>query len=170
MLNLKESPLISTEASENTIQSSEGLIMDENVLKTPEEETVEASDWMEILPLCSEGQIGTEEIHEKGDEPIKEMDASFEMEELSSLRRRVKELEEQLIIREEELKEAFDVRMSSVQMQHEKEKEKLKVRSADVIGLRVTRILGPLKTEVVDHHLIKWQHKPCIENWCLSAV
>lgn len=143
MSNLKESP----EASENTIQSSEGLIMDENVLKTPEKETIEASDldWMEILPLCSEGRIGTEEIHEKGDETIKEMDASLEMEELSSLKRRVKELEEQMIISEEELKEAFDVRMSSVQMQHEKEKEKLKVRSADVISLRVTCDLGSLK-------------------------
>lgn len=55
-------------------------------------------------------------------------DVSYETEEVLLLRRRVKELEEQLSVIEEELKEEFAGKMSCVQAQHEKELEKLKVR------------------------------------------
>lgn len=113
-------------------QSPEGVQTPE----TAEEETVESQelDCMEIPLPCVGGQLGIQEIDaenaEKSDASLEETDASFETEQVLVLRRRVKELEEQLTVREEELKEEFHWKMSSVQTQHEKKMEKLKVCGA----------------------------------------
>lgn len=113
-------------------QSPEGVQTPE----TAEEETVESQelDCMEIPLPCVGGQLGIQEIDaenaEKSDASLEETDASFETEQVLVLRRRVKELEEQLPVREEELKEEFHWKMSSVQTQHEKKMEKLKVCGA----------------------------------------
>ncbi|XP_008292033.1 myosin phosphatase Rho-interacting protein-like isoform X2 [Stegastes partitus] len=53
-------------------------------------------------------------------------ETDLNMELISALRGKVKELEEQLSVLTEELKEQFEGKMSLVQMQHEKEMEKLK--------------------------------------------
>lgn len=80
----------------------------ENVPETPEEETLSC---MEISG---------------------EPDQS---EQVLELRRRVEELEEQLSVVAEQLKEEFDGKMRSAQMQHERELEKLKVGGAKMCDL-----------------------------------
>ncbi|XP_026215471.1 myosin phosphatase Rho-interacting protein-like isoform X2 [Anabas testudineus] len=98
-------------------------IREENVQQAPE--TTE--DCMEILISDVEGHLGIEEVSdentEKNDETLKETVPSEEMDQVSVLRRRVEELEELLSVM---MKEDFDGQMSSVQMQHRKEMEKLK--------------------------------------------
>lgn len=101
--------------------------------ETPEEEMFESLElnFMEIPPSGVEGLHEIEdETTEKKDASHEETDLSLETEEVLELRRRVKELEEQLTVMEEEMKEEFDEKMSSAQTQHEKEMEKLKVGRA----------------------------------------
>ncbi|XP_042360941.1 myosin phosphatase Rho-interacting protein-like [Plectropomus leopardus] len=91
----------------------------------------EMGECLEIPPPCDESQC---EIHDIADENTeksgahgKETDVlGLEMEQVLVLRRRVEELEEQLAVMAEEMKEEFDGKMSSVQTQHEMEMEKLK--------------------------------------------
>lgn len=114
----------------DTEESAADEIREENIQQTPE--TTE--DCMEILLSDVEGHLGIQEIsdenREKIDETHKETVPSEEMDQVSVLRRRVEELEELLSVITEEMKEDFDGQMSSVQMQHKKEVEKLKVGSA----------------------------------------
>ncbi|KAI3359491.1 hypothetical protein L3Q82_013891 [Scortum barcoo] len=119
---------------EETFPQDTDQVEDANVQpETPEEETFESLELeqMEILPPCVEGQSGiqqvTEENTQKSEASDQETDLSLESEQVLELRRRVEELEEQLAIMAEEMKEEFDGKMSSVQMQHEREMEKLKV-------------------------------------------
>ncbi|XP_070837919.1 trichohyalin-like [Chaetodon trifascialis] len=101
--------------------------------ETPEEETAESLelDCVEIPPSRVGRQLETQEVTEgnaeQSDESHEGTDQSFETEQVSVLRRRVEELEEQLSVMEEETREEFDEKMSSVQTQHEREMEKLKV-------------------------------------------
>ncbi|XP_070779115.1 myosin phosphatase Rho-interacting protein-like [Enoplosus armatus] len=133
--NLEEQPSSSSGGKMNTSCQTEEIYPQDTDLEvqvadeTPEEEMVESLelDRMEV-PLSSvEGQLGIQEITdentEKGDASHKETDPSWETEQVSELRRRVTELTELLTVREEE----SDGKMSSVQMQHEKEMERLKV-------------------------------------------
>ncbi|XP_038563122.1 myosin phosphatase Rho-interacting protein-like [Micropterus salmoides] len=110
-------------------------IEEENVQQTPEapqDEMVGSLelDCMEIPLSCVDGQLGipemTGENTEGSDATHEETDLSSEVKQVLELRRRVKELEEQLSVMEEEMKEESDGNISSVQAQHEKEMEKLK--------------------------------------------
>lgn len=95
-------------------------------VQTPQTVEEETPDFMDIPPL-GEGQVVQEMLNtENSDTPLQEAEA----EPVLVLRRRVMELEEQLSVREAELKQEFDGNMSSVQAQHETEMEKLKVCSA----------------------------------------
>lgn len=95
-------------------------------VQTPQTVEEETPDFMDIPPL-GEGQVVQEMLNtENSDTPLQEAEA----EPVLVLRRRVTELEEQLSVREAELKQEFDGNMSSVQAQHETEMEKLKVCSA----------------------------------------
>ncbi|XP_049416787.1 myosin phosphatase Rho-interacting protein-like [Epinephelus fuscoguttatus] len=100
-------------------------ITDEN---GEEEVMVECLD----VPLpCVEGQLGiqerADESTEKSDTSQKEADPlGLDTELVLELRRRVEELEEQLAVMAEEMKEEFDGKMSSVQTQQERDMEKLK--------------------------------------------
>ncbi|XP_029014847.1 myosin phosphatase Rho-interacting protein-like isoform X2 [Betta splendens] len=92
-------------------------------------ETIE--NFMEILlPDDVEGHLGIQEIPDENTQESNDIHeetvSSQEMDQVSVLRRRVEELEELLSVIPEEMKEAFDEQMSSVQMQHKKEVEKLK--------------------------------------------
>lgn len=69
----------------------------------------------------------SEEHFEKSDET----DPSVEIELISALREKVKELEEQLSALADEMKEEFEGKMISLQMQHKQEMEKLKVGGED---------------------------------------
>ncbi|XP_029913774.1 myosin phosphatase Rho-interacting protein-like [Myripristis murdjan] len=68
----------------------------------------------------------SDENSETADASREETDPRLEAEEVVSLRRRVKDLEEQLSCLAARMKEEFDGEMSSVQLQHEKDMEKLK--------------------------------------------
>ncbi|XP_035510916.1 myosin phosphatase Rho-interacting protein-like isoform X1 [Morone saxatilis] len=94
--------------------------------ETGGEETVEC---MEIPPSRVEGESETadEDTRETSDASREETAAAFEAEPDFVLRRRVKELEEQLSVVEETMKDEFDGKMSFVQTQHEEEMERLKV-------------------------------------------
>ncbi|XP_042248486.1 myosin phosphatase Rho-interacting protein-like [Thunnus maccoyii] len=100
-----------------------------NVPETSEEtaENESSLSCMEIPLSSGEGHWGIQEISdentEKNEASRRETDPS---EQVLALRRRVEELEEQLSVIAEELKEEFDGKMSSAQTQHEKEMEKLK--------------------------------------------
>lgn len=111
-------------------ESAADEIREENVQQTSE--TTE--DCMEIPLSDFQGQLGIQEISDENtqncDEIHKETVPSEEMDQVSVLRRRVEELEELLSVITDEMKEDFDGQMSSVQMQHEKEMEKLKVGDA----------------------------------------
>ncbi|XP_056257779.1 myosin phosphatase Rho-interacting protein-like [Seriola aureovittata] len=114
--------------TEITKESTEGETREEDVKQkseTPEEETVESS-----LSCMETTQLGSQEVSdenlEESDESQRETDPNLEMEQVLSLRRRVEELEELLSVTVEEMKEEFDGKMSSVQMQQEMETEKLK--------------------------------------------
>ncbi|XP_070703743.1 myosin-10-like [Pempheris klunzingeri] len=72
---------------------------------------------------CVEGQGGNTE---KSDASHNETNSNLETEGVL-VQIRVKELEKQLTVLAEEMKEEFDGKMSSVQMQHEREMEKLKL-------------------------------------------
>lgn len=113
----KRSTCCQTEEIQLQDRSPEGLMEEEEARKTPEDAEEET---LEPL-LCVESQFGGREI---------ERDAGFEAEQVLVLRRQVKELEEQLNLREEELKEQHEEKMGSVQTQHEREMEKLKVGGA----------------------------------------
>ncbi len=111
-------------------------VADESVQpETPEDEMFESLelDSMEIPPPCFEGQLGIQQIAdentEKSEASHKETDPSLETEQVLVQRRRVEELEELLAVMAEQMKEEFDGKMNSVQTQHEKEMEKLKVGS-----------------------------------------
>ncbi|XP_059204085.1 myosin phosphatase Rho-interacting protein-like [Centropristis striata] len=87
-----------------------------------EEEEIE---FLEIPPPCAEAQSGMLEVE---DENREESDAEpLDSEQVLELRRRVEELEERLAVMAEEMKEELDGKMSTLQTQHEKEMEKLKV-------------------------------------------
>ncbi|KAM7387548.1 hypothetical protein PAMA_009931 [Pampus argenteus] len=94
----------------------------EKVPGTPEETVC-----MEIAHSSDVGQRRIQEISdenaEKSETSQRETDPK---EQVLVLRRRVEDLEEQLSVIAEELKEEFDGKMSCAQMQHEKEMEKLK--------------------------------------------
>ncbi|XP_034751276.1 myosin phosphatase Rho-interacting protein-like [Etheostoma cragini] len=94
-------------------------------------EEAEMVECLEIALSCVECQSGIQEIAnenaEKSMASHKETDPlGMETEQVVVLRRRVEELEEQLAVMAEEVKEELDGKMSSVQTQHEKEMEKLK--------------------------------------------
>ncbi|XP_026181532.1 myosin phosphatase Rho-interacting protein-like isoform X2 [Mastacembelus armatus] len=101
-------------ATESTVEG----IREENVPDQP----VEISGVESHLEM----QEISDDNTEKSDEAYKETVPSEEMNEVSVLRRRVKELEELLSVAADEVKKEFDGKMSSMQMQHEKEIEKLK--------------------------------------------
>lgn len=94
-------------------------------VQTPEtgEETL---DLMDLPPLGLEGQVRVQENTENSGTSLQETDP----EPVLALRGRVMELEEQLSVREAELKQESDGKISSVQAQHGAEMEKLKVCGA----------------------------------------
>ncbi|XP_071752207.2 uncharacterized protein LOC139909143 isoform X1 [Centroberyx gerrardi] len=86
------------------------------------------SSAVEIPVSSAEGQRRIQaEISDENTETTEEAGPSLEPEEVVLLRRRVKELEEQLFVLAEQMKAELDGEMSCVQLQHEKEMEKLKV-------------------------------------------
>ncbi|XP_032392932.1 myosin phosphatase Rho-interacting protein [Etheostoma spectabile] len=94
-------------------------------------EEAEMVECLEIALSCVECQSGIQDIANENAEKSmvshKETDPlGMETEQVVVLRRRVEELEEQLAVMTEEVKEELDGKMSSVQTQHEKEMEKLK--------------------------------------------
>ncbi|XP_074511918.1 uncharacterized protein LOC141780548 isoform X1 [Sebastes fasciatus] len=90
------------------------------------EEKEELFECLEIPLPCVEGQLGVQEIADENMEKSNADLLGLETEQVVELRRRVEELEEQLAVMEEVMKEELDGKMSSVQTQHEKEMEKLK--------------------------------------------
>ncbi|XP_062264957.1 myosin phosphatase Rho-interacting protein-like isoform X1 [Platichthys flesus] len=86
-----------------------------------EEEMVESSLNCTDVPFLSK------ENSEDSVESQQESDPNTEMEQVLVLRRRVKELEELLSVTLEEMSQEFEGKMICVQMQHDKETEKLKV-------------------------------------------
>ncbi|XP_047428451.1 myosin phosphatase Rho-interacting protein-like [Mugil cephalus] len=100
--------------------------------ESSEEERGEQSELEEEMgenePSLNEMEIPLLGTQKTGDEKESdEVDLNTEMVmEMSALRERVKELEEQLSVLAEEMKEEFDGKMSCVQKLHEKEMEKLK--------------------------------------------
>ncbi|XP_039980052.1 myosin phosphatase Rho-interacting protein-like [Xiphias gladius] len=112
-----------------TKESTADEIREENAKQkpeTPEEEMVEPPLNCIEIPLVGIQEVSDENL-EESDESQQEAGPNLELEQVLVLRRRVKELEELLVVTVEEMKEEFDRKMSSVQMQHEKEMEKLKV-------------------------------------------
>lgn len=99
--------------SDGESQTDHGKPQDVLVLETQERHQVD------VPPFVMDGLFGTEEPQRGEKDPV--------MVEVSALRRRVKELEEQLSVREEQLNEELDGKMRRVQAQHEQELEKLKV-------------------------------------------
>ncbi|XP_035037349.2 myosin phosphatase Rho-interacting protein isoform X2 [Hippoglossus stenolepis] len=93
--------------------------------KIGEEEMVASSLNCTDVPL-----LGTQEVSKENSEDSvesqQESDPNTEMEQVLVLRRRVKELEELLSVTVEEMSQEFEGKMICVQMQHEKETEKLK--------------------------------------------
>lgn len=96
---------------------------EENVEQKPETLAPEESTGASLVEVSDETTEGSEQSH-------LETDANMETEQVLALRGRVEELEELLSITVEEMKQ-FDEKMSSVQTQHKKEMEKLKVGAAD---------------------------------------
>ncbi|KAF7665595.1 hypothetical protein LDENG_00135620 [Lucifuga dentata] len=97
---------------------------------TPEEKE-ECSHSGTEIPVSSvveqwDVQQITDENTEPSDASNTETSPDLEVEEVALLRGRVKQLEEQLSVSAAETKEEFDGKMSSAQMQHEMEMEKLK--------------------------------------------
>lgn len=108
-------------------KSAAGEIGEENTCETPETE-----DCMEILLSDAEGHLKIQELSdEKTDETHKETVPCEEIDHGLVLRRRAEELEELLSAVTEKMKGDFDGQMVSVQMQHQKAMEKLKVGSAE---------------------------------------
>ncbi|KAM4598616.1 uncharacterized protein ACJ7VT_022070 [Polymixia lowei] len=107
--------------------------MEEGNLQTPEETAEGESllDGDDIPVLSVEGPRGTQEAIRDEDAELtdtshKDTDRIHELEEVVLLRERVTELEEQLSATVEEMKGEFDLRTRSLQLQHEKDVEKLK--------------------------------------------
>uniref|UniRef100_A0A3P8TYX8 Myosin phosphatase Rho interacting protein n=1 Tax=Amphiprion percula TaxID=161767 RepID=A0A3P8TYX8_AMPPE len=95
------------------LQNADGSVAEESreENETPEEEMAEKEP----------------ELNDTGDTILRESDKTDpDVELISALRGKAKELEEQLSALTDELKEEFDGKMSLVQLQHEKEMEKLK--------------------------------------------
>ncbi|KAK9534594.1 hypothetical protein VZT92_007029 [Zoarces viviparus] len=88
--------------------------------ETGEEEAESLEGQLEIQGT-DEGNTGESEATHKETDP-----SDSETEQVSVLRRSVEELEEQLAVMAEEVKEELDGKMSCVQTQHETEMEKLK--------------------------------------------
>lgn len=111
-------------------ESAADEIREDNIQQTP----VTTEDCLEILLSDVEGNLVIQEISdentEKNDKTLKETVPSEQMDQGSALRRRVEELEELLSVITEKMKEDLHGQMSSVQMQHKKEMEKLKVGGA----------------------------------------
>ncbi|KAM7371443.1 hypothetical protein PAMP_008687 [Pampus punctatissimus] len=94
----------------------------EKVPETPEETVC-----MEIAHSSDVGQRRIQEISNENAEKSEAFQRQTDLnEQVLVLRRRVEDLEEQLSVITEELKEEFDGKMSCVQIQHEEEMEKLK--------------------------------------------
>uniref|UniRef100_A0A3Q1GWZ1 PH domain-containing protein n=1 Tax=Acanthochromis polyacanthus TaxID=80966 RepID=A0A3Q1GWZ1_9TELE len=102
---------------DSELQSADGSVAEESreENETPEEEMAEKEPELDDTETT---------ILRESDET----DANVEL--ISALRGKVKELEEQLSALRDELKEEFDGKMSLMQLQHEKEMEKLKVGGA----------------------------------------
>jgi len=80
---------------------------------------------MEICPS------GVQKLSDGLSEKMDEEDQNIETKQISYLRRKVKELEEQLSVLADKMKEELDEKMSAVQEQHETEMEQLKVGRAN---------------------------------------
>ncbi|XP_071321106.1 myosin phosphatase Rho-interacting protein-like [Trachinotus anak] len=93
--------------------------------ETPGEETGESSLRCMETTLLGIQEVSDENL-EESEESHQETDPDLDTEQVLVLRRRVEELEQLLCVTVEEMKEEYDGKMSSVQMQHEKEMEKLK--------------------------------------------
>ncbi|XP_069381253.1 myosin phosphatase Rho-interacting protein-like isoform X2 [Paralichthys olivaceus] len=90
-----------------------------------EEEMVKSSLNFTDVPLLGTQEM-SKENSEDSDESQQESDPNTEMEQVLVLRRRERELEELLSVTVEEMSQEFEGKMAWVQMQHEKETEKLK--------------------------------------------
>ncbi|KAG7219382.1 hypothetical protein INR49_019088 [Caranx melampygus] len=108
-----------------TKESNAEELREDNVERKPEtpaEELAEASISCAdstLLEVSDENMEGSDQSHQ-------ETDPNMEIEQVLVLRGRVEELEELLSVTVEEMNQEFDGKMSSVQMQHKKEMEKLK--------------------------------------------
>ncbi|XP_031174846.1 myosin phosphatase Rho-interacting protein-like [Sander lucioperca] len=129
-------------------------------------EEAEMVECLEIPLSCVECQLGIQEIAdentEKSNASHKETDPlGLETEQVVVLRRRVEELEEQLAVMAEEVKEELDGKMSSVQTQHEKEMDKLKAMcehsftSMEESHLKVVEELQRRHQQEVEHLLME---------------
>uniref|UniRef100_A0A665TTM9 Myosin phosphatase Rho interacting protein n=1 Tax=Echeneis naucrates TaxID=173247 RepID=A0A665TTM9_ECHNA len=93
--------------------------------------------------------------------PEQEMEPDLEVEQILELRRRVEELEQLLSVTVEEMKQEFDGQMSSAQMQHEKEIEKMKIScqqgfaSMEESHLKVVEELQRRHQQEVEHLLVE---------------
>ncbi|XP_028267427.1 myosin phosphatase Rho-interacting protein-like isoform X2 [Parambassis ranga] len=109
---------------DDELQSTDGNnaeeSMEENEIENEMTEKDLSLNGMEI-PVVEIQKISEEHFEESD-----ETDPSAETELISALREKVKELEEQLSALANEMKEEFEGKMISVQMQHQQEMEKLK--------------------------------------------
>ncbi|KAM6965935.1 uncharacterized protein LKV04_018443 [Tautogolabrus adspersus] len=107
-----------TQDSESELQAEYDGMSEENVHQTAEEEEFDL-----VSPLWDED---SERVVQKTErEKSTQTDPSSEIDKVLLMRERVKELEEQLSIMQE-MRERFDGKLNSVQMQHEREMERLK--------------------------------------------
>ncbi|XP_065821096.1 protein outspread isoform X1 [Labrus bergylta] len=107
-----------TQDSGSELQAQYDSVSEENVHQTAEEEGFDL-----VSPSCDKD--GERVVQETEREKSTQTDPSSETDEVLLLRERVKELEEQLSIMQE-MRQRFDGKLNSVQMQHEREMERLK--------------------------------------------
>lgn len=151
LANLEEQQVSSLGAKINMYCQTDEAYPHDTELESEDESTAEErgeqSEFEEEMAENEPSLNGTEipllVIQKTEDEKESdEVDLIMEMELISALRERVKELEDQLSALADQMKEEFDGKMSCVQMMHEKELEKLKVG-----GTGVTHVIPLLITQ-----------------------